>query len=122
MLICTIAMFFPASNALAATPVSILQLKIQQEKFTDRKVAVKGFMPGTPTFLFLTKEHALMRDGSNAVMVDLSEYSFEDNCVLGYVQIWGTARKDEFELAIFDVERVYNIESSKKCEKSDRTP
>lgn len=99
----------------ASTPVSIIQLLVAPAAYSDKEVVVSGFRPGSPNFLFLTKDHALMRDSSNAILLSFDEYSVEDECSIGYIKVFGTVAVSSEGVSLTKISRIFSHEKGAFC-------
>lgn len=113
----TFILLMISGAAFAATPVSMVKLMVDPETYENKKVVVNGFRAGSPNFLFLTKDHALMRDSSSALLLNFENYAIDDECTIGYVKVYGKIIFAVGEVYIDEITRIYSHESGRFCER-----
>src|SRR5690606_21816231 len=103
--------------AFSSAPVSMVKLLVDAESYANKAVVVvNGFRAGSPNFLFMTKDHALMRDSSSALMLNFEEFAIDDECAIGYIKVYGKLFVSPEGVYISDITRIFSHESGRFCE------
>jgi hypothetical protein len=100
--------------AKASTPVSLMQLILSPEKYFGKEIAVKGYLVDDGSYLFLTKDHYIMRDGASGLYVDLGVSKLISSCG-GYSQIFASFKRDKEGAYITDISKIISAHSGESC-------
>lgn len=112
----TFLLLLASCASFSATPVSMVKLLVDPEAYNNTKIVVNGFRAGSPNFLFMTKDHALMRDSSSALMLNFEEFAIDDECAIGYIKVYGKLFVSPDGVYISDITRIFSHESGRFCE------
>lgn len=100
--------------------VSMVELIVKPEKYVGKRIELFGYKKdiGIRT-LYLTKEHADLRDGANSLAFRDARDGFYDFCEQGYIRLRGVfSRRNSGGYTVM-VDDVYSVRESKVCEIGD---